>query len=63
MDESLNVTLSKDGISEFLTEMLKELSIDEIDPHVTLLAEGQIHFVLGDLKLLIEVTDLDQLLN
>jgi hypothetical protein len=63
MEEQITVTLSREGIIEFLSGCLSEIHIDEITPHITILEQGQIHFVLGDCKLLIEVTDIDRLLN
>jgi len=63
LDKEINVTLSKEGITYFLADLLTELAIDELQPHVTILDKGQIHFVLGDLTLLIDVTDLDEHLN
>jgi len=63
MEDQVTVELSREGITDFLASCLSEIHIDEITPHITILDQRHIHFVLGDFKLLIEVTDIDKLLN
>ena len=57
--DEITVVLSPEGITKFIASMLSEIAIDNIIAKVTILNETNIHFELADLKLLIQIENIE----